>query len=375
MPNFGCAVLLVCMCAATPTLAADRAIQLAAPTSLRKDIPALPQIADPADDAERRINAALKRLDRNVMKASADCKGGDWQRSVDVPMTGPGFLSLTITDSFNCDGTAHPDAGTMSIVYDLATGRPVDWTHLLPASLSGAVDLEEQADGTKVVTLASKRLFDLYMAGYRAGEAPSADLDACKQAFLESASGGPPAMMVWLDAKGGGLAVQVDLEHAQAACVEPVVISAAVLRTEGAQPALLKAFAATPSASTAASAAKLPLRPGFYVNAAAECGEASQAIVIQFTGTAFEAGSELCMIVGVTNQGTAYSIAEHCQEQTSGKTRSPNATIVVPDTGSFSTGGKGVATRYRYCAVDALPASWKNARETIPDFPAFAGNR
>lgn len=378
MRNFGCAALLAFICAAAPALAADRAVQLAAATSLRKDIPTLPQIADPADDAERRINAALKRLDINVMKASAQCKGGDWQRSVDAPMTGPGFLSLTITDSYNCEGTAHPDAGTMSIVYDLTTGRPVDWTHLLPPSLTGTVALEEQADGTKVVTLASKRLFDLYMAGYRAGEAPSADLDACKQAFVESTSGGPPAMMVWLDAKGGGLAVQVELEHAEAACVEPVVISAAVLRTEGAQSALLKAFAGTPSTGTAGSpqpAAKLPLRPGFYVNADAECGEASQAIVIQFTGTAFEAGSDLCTIDGVTNKGTAYSIAEHCQEQTTGKTRSSNATIVVPDAGSFSTGSKDGATRYRYCAIGALPASWKNARETVPDFPAFAGNR
>jgi hypothetical protein len=235
-------VLLASLCASGGVLAADRAVHLMVPPPVLKDIAAMPLIADPADDAERRINAALKRLDLNVLRASSDCKGGDWTRSVDAPMRGPGFLSLTVTDSVFCEGNAHPDSGTFSIVYDLATGKPVDWTHLLPPSLTGTVALEEQGDGTKIVTLASKRLFALYMTGYRAGDAPSSDLDECKQALLDQATGGPPGMMVWLDAHGGGLAVQVGLEHAEQACEEPVVITAAVLRTEGAQQELLKAF-------------------------------------------------------------------------------------------------------------------------------------
>jgi len=117
-------------------------------------------------------------------------------------MSGPGFLSLTITDSVFCDGNAHPDSGMMSIVYDLAGGKPVDWTHLLPASLTGTVALEEQGDGTKIVTLASKRLFELYVAGYAAGEPPSSDQEECRQAILDQATDGPPGMMVWLDASG-----------------------------------------------------------------------------------------------------------------------------------------------------------------------------
>jgi hypothetical protein len=219
-------------------------VHLVVPPPVRKDIAAMPQIADPTDDAERHINAALKRLDANVLLAARDCEGGDWTRSVDVPMRGPGFLSLTITDAMDCAGSAHPDSGTFSIVYDLATGKPVDWTHLLPASLTGTLALEDEGGGTKVVTLASKRLFALYLAGYRAGEAPSSDLAECKQAFVAEATDGPPGMMVWLDAKGGGLAVQVGLAHVEKACEEPVVIPAAVLRAEGAQPALLKAFEA-----------------------------------------------------------------------------------------------------------------------------------
>jgi hypothetical protein len=160
-------------------------------------------------------------------------------------MRGPGFLSLTVTDSVFCDGNAHPDAGTFSIVYDLATGKPVDWTKLLPASLTGTVALEDQGDGTKVVTLASKRLFQLYMAGYRAGEAPSSDLDDCRESLQATAADDAPGMMVWLDAKAGGLAVEVSLAHVVQACEEPVVIPAATLRAEGAQETLLKAFDAT----------------------------------------------------------------------------------------------------------------------------------
>jgi hypothetical protein len=242
MKYLGSAVLLAFACAAGSAGAADRAVHLVVPPPVYKDVAAMPQIADPADDAERRINAALKRLDANVLKAAKDCAGDGWERSVDVPMRGPGFLSLTVTDSVFCDGNAHPDAGTFSIVYDLATGKPVDWTKLLPASLTGTVALEEQGDGTKIVTLAAKRLFELYMAGYRAGEAPSSDLDECKQSLRDQATDAPPAMMVWLDAKEGGLAVEVGLAHVEQACEESVVIPAATLRTEGAQAALLKAF-------------------------------------------------------------------------------------------------------------------------------------
>ena len=378
MWKISCVALLAYACMAGPTLSADRSVHLAVPSPVAKDIAAMPQISAPVDDAERRINAALKRLDLNVFKASKDCKGGDWQRSVDAAMRGPGFLSLVITDSLDCDGSAHPDSSTMSIVYDLTTGQPVDWTHLLPATLTGTVALAQQADGTKIVTLASKRLFDLYMAGYGAGDTPGSDLDDCKQALLSEAADGPPGMMVWLDAKGRGLAVQLGLPHVMAACEEPVVIPAAVLKTEGAQLALLNAFAATISTTTplaqatpAPAETKLPLRPGYYVNSDAPCGEASQAIIIQFTGTAFEEGSDLCAIDGVTRNGTSYTMTEKCQEQTKGKRHTANATIVVPDSDSFVTGVGGGTTRYRYCPISSLPASWQNSKETVPDFPAF----
>jgi hypothetical protein len=236
------ALALGWLCAAGAALAADRPVHMLVPPPVLKDVAAMPQIANPVDEAERRINAAVKRLDVNVLHAAKACEGNDWSRSVAVTMRGPGFLSYTVTDGFYCQGAAHPDANTFSIVYDLTTGRPVDWTHLLPASLTGKVALADQADGTRIVTLASKRLFDLYMAGYKAREAPSGDLDECRQALGQEAADGPPQMMVWLDGKAKGLAVEVPLTHVIQACEDPVVIPAAVLKAEGAQPVLLKAF-------------------------------------------------------------------------------------------------------------------------------------
>ncbi len=201
----------------------------------------MPLIAEPADDAERRINAALLRLDGNVRKAAA-CKaeGGAhswWERTVDTTMRGPRFLSLTITDNVFCGG-GHPNASTMAIVYDLTTGAPVDWTTLLPPALTGTVSLAIGADEAKMVTLASKRLYALYLKGYRprmGDRKVDGDDEECREAAAQAGSGGLPAMMAWLDAKAGGLAVQFDLPHAIQACADPVVVPVATLRQEGAK--------------------------------------------------------------------------------------------------------------------------------------------
>ena len=238
--------------AGLPARAADRPVNLQNPPPVAKEVMAMPLIADPADDAELRINAALKRLDANLRKDIAGCKlndgtPGHWSREVEATMRGPGYLSFVIRDNPFCGGP-YPSAGTMSIVYDLRTGAPVDWTRLLPPALTGKVALATGMDGTKMVTLASRRLYSLYLAGYDSAiRMPGTDIAdedraACKEAVRETA--GPPGMMVWLDAKSGGIAVQYDLVHAVQACALPVVIPVAALRANGADPALLEAIEA-----------------------------------------------------------------------------------------------------------------------------------
>jgi len=224
--------------------AADRAVRIQTPPPLRKGIDAMPQIADPADDAERRINAALKRLDANVLKSTKACPGHDWTRTVEAPMAGPGYLSVTVTDGFYCNGAAHPNASLYSIVYDLDTGKPVDWPQLLPPPLVGKQALAGQSDGTRIVTLSSPRLFALYTAGYTADGATGDDIRDCKEAVATEGEDGPPAMMAWLDAKKGGLAVQFDLPHVVKLCEQAVIIPVKTLREAGANPALLEALEA-----------------------------------------------------------------------------------------------------------------------------------
>jgi hypothetical protein len=67
------------------------------------------------------------------------------------------------------------------------------------------------------------------------------DLATCREAVQDETN---PPMMVWLDAKSGGLAVQFDLRHAVQVCALPVVIPVEVLRANGVNAALLDAIAA-----------------------------------------------------------------------------------------------------------------------------------
>ncbi|MGU3403826.1 hypothetical protein [Methylobacterium brachiatum] len=234
--------------ASVPAAAADRIVQLK-PGNAGPDIDALPQIVDPVDEAERKINAAVKRIDAHVRKAAQTCKqeGGkyaSWDRSVQTPMRGPRFLSYVINDSWSCGGP-HPNNSTTAIVYDLTTGAPVDWTTLLPPALTGKVVLEAQADGTRMVALSSKRLHNLYLQAYRPKTGKSAedtDDKECREAVTETFSGEPPAMTVWPDAETGGLAVAFDLVHAVQACADTVVIPTSTLRREGVQALLTDAI-------------------------------------------------------------------------------------------------------------------------------------
>jgi hypothetical protein len=231
---------LLAIIASSPACAAAPTIQLTTPPPLRDSIAAMPQIAAPTNDSERRINAALQALDANLEKAVAACKGGDWQRSVETPMAGAGYLSLVITDSYACDDAAHPDTATSAIVYDLSTGRPVNWSRLLPPGLTGEQTLVE-AGGSRMVALSSKHLFQLYMDGYTDGGATGQDLADCKEA-LRAGGDTPPPANVWLDAKRHGLAVEIELPHAVAACEDFVVIPVEELKREGASAALVKAL-------------------------------------------------------------------------------------------------------------------------------------
>jgi hypothetical protein len=103
--------------------------------------------------------------------------------------------------------------------------------------------LQKGQDGTKMVTLASQRLFELYLAGYRAADPNDPNCEAA----LENGQVGPPGMMAWLDAKVGGLALQYDLFGATRGCSMPIVIPIPTLSAEGVKPELLESIRAAQS--------------------------------------------------------------------------------------------------------------------------------
>ena len=82
------AALLVSMLAGGTAHAADRVVMLTRPPPLGRHLAALPRIGNSRDAAERRINAALGRLDGTVRKVASACRGRDqgWQRAVRVTM-------------------------------------------------------------------------------------------------------------------------------------------------------------------------------------------------------------------------------------------------------------------------------------------------
>ena len=224
-------------------------LTLTRPAALQKDVAAFPKIARPGDPAERRIDEALAVLDAAVPRAIRECRGlsngpaasgAYWSRSIAVTMAGPRFISFKVVDDTFCGG-AHPNTGLWAVVYDLTTGRPVDWSRFLPPTLTGQVTLEPGMDNIRTVRLASARLHALYLAGYGATEQGSNP--DCRDAVTQTPDSPPPSS-VWLDAAKGGLAVQFDVAHVAQACALPVVIPAASLKAVGASPVLVDALIA-----------------------------------------------------------------------------------------------------------------------------------
>src|SRR5438105_4089957 len=89
----------------------------------------------------------------------------DWTRTISVAMRGPRFLSLVAADSWFCGG-AYPDTDRFSLVYNLSTGAPVDWSKLFPTALVRKTGTDTAGDGTVVSTVSSPEVHGLYLKGY-----------------------------------------------------------------------------------------------------------------------------------------------------------------------------------------------------------------
>lgn len=217
--------------------AADQPVTLRWSPPLAKHVAAFPRIAVPTDGPAQRINLALDRQDRQVKTAARQCPHDGWSRDVTVTMRGPRYLSLIAQDSFDC-GRAHPDAGRLVLVYDLATGSPVNWVRLLPATMIRSASLDTAADGTRIGVIQSRVLQDYYVKARMADTKDRLDPD-CRDVVQDP----DLKFNLWPDAKIGGIRIEPEgLPHAVAACIDSVLIPAAALRGMGVQPSLADAI-------------------------------------------------------------------------------------------------------------------------------------
>ena len=217
--------------------AADLPVTLKSLPPLAKDVAAFPRIAAPADAAAQRINLALDRQDKVVKSAAKDCPHDGWSRDITVAMRGPRYLALTAQDSWECGG-AHPDASRLVLVYDLATGSPVNWARLLPATMIQSATLDTAGDGTRIGVIQSRALQDDYVKARTSDPKDPLDPD-CKDVVQDP----DLKFNLWPDAQAGGVRIEPEgLPHVVAACGDSVPIPTAVLRKMGVQPALLDAI-------------------------------------------------------------------------------------------------------------------------------------
>jgi hypothetical protein len=119
----------------------------------------------------------------------------------------------------------------------------------------------------------------------------------------------------------------------------------------------------------------LPLHDGFYLEADVPCGEAYAAGMVQIMGGRFEAGHDLCTIESVSRHGNSFTATDECQNTITGGKRSGKLTMVIPDNHTIIFGTATQQTRYRYCPIPSLPASFKDAHEMVPDTPPFGERR
>jgi hypothetical protein len=160
-----------------------------------------------------------------------------------MTMAGPRFVSFVSHDNSFCGGP-HPNGSTFALVYDLTTGRPVDWTKLIPARLGGKPGTTEAADGTVLGTLSSPKLKALYIRDMK----PDAD---CKDVLNDTDFN----FMFWPDAQAGGLVMdQEDLPHSAQACGGSLTLSTKTLREMGADTGLIDAIEAAHALAAASPA-------------------------------------------------------------------------------------------------------------------------
>lgn len=124
------AAALLCAMAAAPALGQE----LLPGPPLQPDVTALPRLAGNSP-AIQQVNAELQRLDESDLEA-INCYHTDQPanpvRTVKVLSDGPEFLSLMISNSTYCTGTARIGSEQKLVTFDLEAGQTTELWEYLP---------------------------------------------------------------------------------------------------------------------------------------------------------------------------------------------------------------------------------------------------
>ncbi len=229
---------------------AQDSVSLEPMKQLRRGVDAWPLIDHASTPAEQHVNALLNRLNKSMAGSLKDCDanyrdsakqldqpltgksavGHDWERTIMVTMTGPRFLSIVAIDGFVFCGGAHPDSDTLAMVFDLTTGKPVNWMNFIAKSANASAYSDSNSDGTTVGALIVPALRVMTLA--------KADKE-CKDAFRN-----PQSYQLWPDAKSGMLTAEpFGLPHVVAACADDLALTPNEARKVGFDETLLSAIA------------------------------------------------------------------------------------------------------------------------------------
>lgn len=158
--------LMAAMVACGGVAAAASPVELTAQPDVAPGVAAFPRIAAPSTPAAMSINQALAKADARVLVAAQSCKANvvaqgmetagepDWERDITVAMRGPDYLALAANDFMACGG-AHPDGEFVVLVYDVRTGKPVNWLRLMPKSMGATASLDQAGDDTNIGLVAA----------------------------------------------------------------------------------------------------------------------------------------------------------------------------------------------------------------------------
>lgn len=237
----GAAILtcLMLLAACGRSTAADAQVALTFSPDLAEGFAALPRINADTPQA-RAVNRRLDLRDARDWENRSECltmkaqnDNVEWTRLVEVPMTGPRFISLLITTGDYCGG-AHGNWEQTSMTFDLSTGEALYWSTMLPEDM--AFPRYETTDHWP--QLLRSRSLKVWYGQQASTQRRQAGEDDCAEVLLDS-----EPLDAWLDAEKGGLALQVvGLAYAASACAETVVMPPSELRKRGAAAELVEAL-------------------------------------------------------------------------------------------------------------------------------------